>query len=468
MTELIPRTVITEICAHRDAALDKMREALALMEQGLSVAGEAEEFAAKAHAHTAFTGNDRRKTATYGRIFASIDPEASFEVYRANLDARVWMHLVSITGMDKMMDRTARDELYDSLCGKVPEVTEDNIRATLENLALDAKLIFQRGLARAFIDLDDRFRSHDAFKLGSRMILTNVFNGWGMWNYHSRMRQTITDVERVFAVLDGKEPDGSGLIDAISESRGGGLGRRQGYVETAYFRIRSFKNGNAHLWFTRDDLVEKANLLLAEYYGEVLPDAYSEDVTVEDVRTTALSKDLAFYATPAPLIEKVLRDSRVYINEDSRVLEPSAGEGAIARALLERGATVEAIEVDPGRVAALSSINHPRLTVQAANFLTMRATPRFTHVVMNPPFCGTHWMGHVRHAFDFLEPGGTLVAILPATAMIRDTKKHKAFRKWAEGLSSWGSPWTHLPPESFAESGTRVNTCTLTIHKTKK
>lgn len=466
MTELIPRTVVTEICAYRDAALARMQEALEMMGDGYAAALDAERLATQAHSNAVFYGTDRRKTDRYSRIFAEIDTGASFDVYRANLDARVWMNLLSRTGMDKMMDRTARDDLYDTLCKNVPEVTEDNIQATLQGLAADAKLIFQRGLARAFIELDGRFRSHDAFKLGTRMILTHVFDSWGSWCYHSRMRETITDIERVFAVLDGKEPDGQGLIDAVTASRGRGMDPRQSYVETPYFRIRGFKNGNAHLWFTRDDLVEKANLLLAEYYGEVLPDAYTEDVKVDDVRTTALSKDLAFYATPKALAEKVLRNTG--LGADAYVLEPSAGEGGIVRALLERGARVDAVEVDPNRVAVLNSIRHPNLTVQAANFLTMRPTGTYTHIVMNPPFCGTHWMAHVRHAFDFLAPGGTLIAILPVTAMLGESKKHEAFREWARNQKSpWSRMFEHLPPESFADSGTRVNTCTLTIHKPK-
>src|SRR3546814_5940505 len=45
-------------------------------------------------------------------------------------------------------------------------------------------------------------------------------------------------------------------------------------IEGDYFRVRVFKNGNLHIWFERDDLLQSVNLLLAEYYGEAIGDGY--------------------------------------------------------------------------------------------------------------------------------------------------------------------------------------------------
>ncbi|WP_108816895.1 hypothetical protein [Loktanella sp. Alg231-35] len=86
---------------------------------------------------------------------------------------------------------------------------------------------------------------------------------------------------------------------------------------------------------------------------------------------------------------------------------------------------------------------------------------------MNPPFYGTHWMDHIRHAWGFVKDGGRLVAVLPVGASIAETPKHLAFRRWAErvnGGRAWGM-FTDLPPESFAECGTRINTVILSLRK---
>lgn len=469
-TGLVTRTTVSDICARRDAAMAVMRRAIEAMKEGVRLAEESLGHAGAAYGGATFLLEDRSKGAAYKRLFEGIDGEVSLEAYRQQVDARVWMNLLALTGMEHMMDRTAKEQLYRDLCGAVPEVTEDNVWSTLEGLGRDAKLIFQRGLARAFIGLDRRFRSHDAFKIGGRMILTRVFDEWGGWDWRRGMRDTICDVERVFAVLDGNRPDPVGLIDAVTKSRGQGYGPRQSVTEGTYFRIRGFMNGNAHLWFVRDDLVEKANQVLADYYGAVLPDGVPGDVTDRDIRekSTALCRDLSFYPTPEKVIDELLGD--VHFDKESRVLEPSAGVGDIVRAVLgKRVGRVHAVEVDPGRVAVLQGMERTgggRLTVSHANFLQMTPRAEYSHVVMNPPFWGTHYMQHVMHAFEFLERGGTLVAVLPATAEMGESKAHLAFQSWVKKHSYYSHlPFRDLPLESFASSGTRVSTVHIRLHR---
>ena len=472
-TALIPRTTVTEICAQRDAAMTSMRRAVEAMQSGSKLAEESHHYAQLAHGAATFTLSDRSKSEAYRRLFEGLDADRSLEAYRQQVDARVWMNLLALTGMESMMDRTAKEQLYKQLCDAVPEVTEETVYATFESLAGDAQLIFQRGLARAFIDLDRRFRSHDAFKIGARIILTRVFDEWGSWSYWTGSRDTICDVERVFAVLDGNRPDPRGLITAIDQGRKGGMNTRQSTTEATYFRINTFKNGNAHLWFTRDDLVEKANMVLAEYYGEVLPDGVPPDVTDADIRakSTAICKDLSFYPTPDKVIETLLNN--VHIDEKSHVLEPQAGTGNIVRALLAKGARVDAVEVDPGRVGSLRTIAMMgNLTVTHANFLQTPPRPIYSHVIMNPPFYGQHYMQHVMHAFEFLAPGGTLISVLPGTVEFGETKAHDAFRAWLKKHSErcYGNserPFHDLPLESFSAAGTRVNTVYVRLQRSR-
>jgi hypothetical protein len=80
----------------------------------------------------------------------------------------------------------------------------------------------------------------------------------------------VLDLDRVFHVLDGKvAPDyQQGLGAAIRET----MARRDGTMqcESDYFRARWFKNRALHLWMKRADLVERANRLIAEHFGETL------------------------------------------------------------------------------------------------------------------------------------------------------------------------------------------------------
>lgn len=464
---IIPATKVASIVGSRDAALSTARRAAILIGQGHALAAEAAALAHQAYGDAVFHEVDHGKQHAFSRLFLSFDVDASVEAFRKNMDARTWIRIIELSGIRQLMDRTEKDKFYKELAGTVPEVTEDAILSALEALAGDAKLIFQRGLARVFTDLDRRFKSHDAFKIGSRIILTRLFTEDGYWNFHSSARETIADVERVFALLAGAAPNAGALVQAIDASRRG-YGARQGVCESEYFRIRTFMNGNAHLWFTRDDLVEKANLTLADYYGEVLPDGVPAGGPEADLRSSSreVSKDLAFYPTPEAVAQPIV--ASLHLGASDRVLDPSAGDGGLVVPLLKTGARVTGIEVDPRRYSQLARLPAARgqLTAVLANFLQMPQDPSYTHVLMNPPFFGTHWMDHVVHAYGFLAPGGLLVAILPATAEVSESRRHEEFREWAKARAE--SHWcmfSGLPPESFAPSGTRVQTVTLRLRR---
>lgn len=459
-TGLTTDLAVTRICGMRDAALAKMAEAADMIERGHALAAEASELADKASCGMPFTLVDRRNTEDYGRLFARFDKVASLKVWKHHVDASVWRYVASATGLDRLMDAQAKQEFYAQLTsGDVPEVTEANIESTIDGFRQDARLIFQRGLARAFTGLDSRFKSHDAFRFEDRVIFERVFDGDGHISYYSSAFDAVTDVERVLAILDGDDPDPVGLRRLVMDSRRG-WGARQSVCTSRYFRLRGFKNGNAHLWFTRPDLVEKANRVLADYYGAVLPDAAPADV--EKPITGELAKSLQFYRTPAAVVDKIVHG--LWLPEGSRVLEPSAGDGAIVAGVLKyEHPHVDAIEVDAGRAAALGRFGR-RVTVLPANFLRVPARAEYEAVLMNPPFYGTHWMDHVRHAYTFLRPGGILRAVLPATAEVGRSSDHEAFRAWAEERSQYRRlSFTALPSESFAESGTRVQTVILEL-----
>lgn len=464
---LVPQFGLQRIADARAAAIAKMETAAGALTEAYALSSAAAEIATAAHAGHGAYRDSRREEESAGRLFAGhYDAGASVAAWKTQLDAAIWTRLLHETRLTAVMDKTERDAFEAALRGEVPEATLDNMTATLIRLTGDADMMFKRGLARAFSGLDRRFKSHDAFKLGSRIILTRVFDEWGYWNYRG-YSATVADIERVFAILDGKNPNPGALERAIEVARRGSRGARQSEVETEYFKARAFKNGNLHLWFARDDLVTKANLVLADYYGAAVADAASEDDTPEILRKRSQvpAKDLAFYPTPEAAVAELL--GHVYFKPGMRVLEPQAGIGNIVRPILEKGCNVEAIEIHPDRARALESIAHPNLTVRCANFLRIEARAEFDAVVSNPPFAGIHWLQHVLHAWDFVAPGGVLAVILPASAEVNETPRHIEFRQWVERVDPrpFGRRWTALPPESFAVVGTNIQTVILTMRK---
>ena len=455
-----------EICASRDKALAMMEKAAAALKAAYDQSEAAADIAKAAHGGWHSPRIDHNEQDRNSHLFAGrFDPDSSLAAFRAELDSAIWTRMIEATGMSRIMDAKERALMDEAMRGDVPAATVDNITATIQRLMGDADLIFLRGLARAFSSLDRRFRSHDGFKIGSRMIFTRVFSEFGSFNY-GEIRHTLNDVERAFALLD-KKPDNAGeLVFHLSRHRSGRFDPHQSEIETTYFRAKCYMNGNCHLWFSRPDLVEAVNKELARFYGAALADAAPDNARPEDYRPTgtALAKDLAFYPTPAEVVDHLLHDVR--ITEETRVLEPSAGIGNIAKAALAKGARVDAVEIHPARADSLVGLANSRLHVSCANFLKVTPQPVYDLVLMNPPFAGTHWMAHVRHAFDFLKPGGTLRAVLPASAEVNETPAHEKFRRWAQSHArGWRGLWDALPPESFAGVGVRINTVILTLHR---
>lgn len=90
------------------------------------------------------------------------------------------------------------------------------------------------------------------------------------------------------------------------------------------------------------------------------------------------------------------------------MLEPSAGDGAILDEVPVNVVT-GSFEINPQLNAILKEKGYwPRF-----NFMHTVGEPFFDAVVMNPPFEDRQYIDHIFHAFDWLKPGGRLVALIP-------------------------------------------------------
>lgn len=116
-----------------------------------------------------------------------------------------------------------------------------------------------------------------------------------------------------------------------------------------------------------------------------------------------------FYATPTWAVDAVLRR---LLMPGLRILEPSAGRGAIVRALIAHGADpalITAVEPHESRHAALADLVPVTFNCGFEAFADNRDT-RFDLVVMNPPFSLAE--SHIRLACSLLAPGGRVAALL--------------------------------------------------------
>ena len=185
-TAIVPRATVRDMVRRRQKALDLF----ASYHSTLSTAGQSGADALAAFRAIDQRGRDDRYT-EHGKLeeahfLHGLKPPttADFtEQARKMVDRRMWAVLVEITDLERLMDKKAKDELHSQIQGAdVPEATEENIYATLQQFSADADTIFKRGIANCFMALDRRFRSHDGWKIGSRVILSGAFNEYGGWS----------------------------------------------------------------------------------------------------------------------------------------------------------------------------------------------------------------------------------------------------------------------------------------------
>ena len=166
-------------------------------------------------------------------------------------------------------------------------------------------------------------------------------------------------------------------------------------------------------------------------------------------------KKYGYFPTPTGLAGKIVELAEIQVGH--LVLEPSAGQGAIA-GWVPKSATVDCIEYLPDNVAALEKMGIK--TIQA-DFLSVEPKPTYDRVVMNPPFEKQQDIDHVMHAWKCLKPGGRLVSIMSSGILFRENKKTNEFRQHVEMHGTM----ERLPDGSFKESGTMVNTCFVVLNK---
>lgn len=170
----------------------------------------------------------------------------------------------------------------------------------------------------------------------------------------------------------------------------------------------------------------------------------------------SVRQELQQFYTPADLAARVIAEARLI--PGLRVLEPSAGRGALAAPAFLAGCLVHCVDLDDRNVHLLASIAFEQ--VVHGDFLKSEPTEGvYDRVVMNPPFTRGQDIAHVEHAMRFLKPGGRLVAIMSGGILFR-AGRQAAFR---QRIMDLGGTIAALPADSFKASGTNVATCLVTL-----
>lgn len=180
------------------------------------------------------------------------------------------------TGMFTLMSEAQRKEwdtqLYSDDC---PEITLDNVIATFRALNASKGETFEQGVIDVFRNLSWDYKTHNPCFLGKKL---SLMVSWiiiaGCIFPCARMHRTASmtlparsgsSTERPYPTIASPR----GKPERVYQS---GRCEERGEVFTCeYFTVRTYKKGSAHVTFTRPDLVEKVNDIIARHYPGALP-----------------------------------------------------------------------------------------------------------------------------------------------------------------------------------------------------
>jgi len=176
-----------------------------------------------------------------------------------------------------------------------------------------------------------------------------------------------------------------------------------------------------------------------------------------------IKKEFQFFGTPDALADKLVEMADI-VSWGCLILEPSAGQGAIVKAIKRKtgvNATIHCCELMKENQEFLKKIEVP---IISNDFLLLDESHNnaYDYVVANPPFNRNQDIDHIRKMYEVLKPGGIMVSVASKHWKHSSNKKETAFREW---LDEVGAEIEDVDAGAFKESGTGIATVIIKIRK---
>jgi tRNA1(Val) A37 N6-methylase TrmN6 len=141
----------------------------------------------------------------------------------------------------------------------------------------------------------------------------------------------------------------------------------------------------------------------------------------------AIRRESDFYSTPLESVYSLL-DNYEGIKSTDLILEPSAGDGNIIRALRNRGYknTIHAVEIRKSERLTLTELAD-NVTI-SDYFQQVPIMAKYDVIIGNPPYSLAQEF--INHSLDLLNPGGRLIFLLRTNFL----ESKKRFNWWQDKL----------------------------------
>jgi hypothetical protein len=199
--------------------------------------------------------------------------------------------------------------------------------------------------------------------------------------------------------------------------------------------------------------------------GKVSGFIFAEDPTdllaqVANGEKRNLKKEYQFFPTPDTLADRLVQLAN--IDPLARTIEPSAGQGAIVKAIQRAipGKIVGCFELMKLNQTVLNNMDCA--TLLGEDFLRANYENYADRIVANPPFANNQDIDHIYKMYDVLKPGGRMVTVASTHWVGSKYMKEVAFACW---LQDHHADVHDIPAGTFKESGTMYVPVIIVIDK---
>lgn len=173
-----------------------------------------------------------------------------------------------------------------------------------------------------------------------------------------------------------------------------------------------------------------------------------------------INKQFQFFETPAHITARMVELAGIDSNFTGRILEPSAGRGAIVKAILDVcSCDIDVCELMPENRDILAQLP---VNLVGEDFLKFSPSTQYDVIMANPPFTKNQDIIHLQKMYNHLKAGGVLVCITSTHWQHSNNKIEKDFRAW---LGNKKHSIKMLPEKTFEK--TAIKTYLIVINKTK-
>lgn len=177
-----------------------------------------------------------------------------------------------------------------------------------------------------------------------------------------------------------------------------------------------------------------------------------------------LKKEFQFFGTPDELADELVElafDGFRVQNSPLSILEPSAGQGAIVKAINRKtgGNDVHCYEAMPVNKTILNKIS--TVVFLGEDFFNDNGD-KFDLIIANPPFSKNQDIVHILKMWSVLNKGGRIVTIASKHWQLSNNKKEVEFRKFLEENKA---EIIEIEAGRFKESGTMIASVIIVLNK---